>query len=236
MAYTNNDIRKLLNLVSKKEKEGFLSYDNFNVLLKTSQRSYFDLNLRNYFDDWKARHTLRPFRVEQNNLNQSGSVSYGIFTDIAKIIEARNDQNRFIETIEDTGEWYDRLDMEIKAPTDKYPVCRLQSGSLELQPSTTALKDIIYIRYPATPVLDGMFSENTLEFQYLSAGASVDLDTTYDGWQAIDGTTAGTYNSKTVECEFYDEDKIEIAGLMLATLGITYNKQSLFEYMKLVNE
>ncbi|WP_292485844.1 hypothetical protein [Methanohalobium sp.] len=233
MAINNNDIRILLNTIVNKEREGFLQYDEFNNLLKATQRNYFDLHLRRYSHDWKSRMTLRPLQEEQYGLNESGSVAYGNLNDMARIIEARSDDDRFIEVLETTGDWYDRLQKQIKAPTKDYPICRLQSGSLEVKPATVTLKDIIYIRYPTEPYLDGYITISTQQFTYLEEGETVTLSSDE---VALDGSTDTSYDSKTVEMEFNDEDKIEVAGQMLATLGITYSKQSLFEYMKLTNE
>lgn len=232
---TNNDIRILVNTISNKEREGFIAFDKFNTLLNVESLNYFDLNLRMYRYDWKSRKTLEPFLVEEESLDLSDSIVRSSFSDIAKIIDSRTEDDKPIEIIENMGAWYDRLDSVIKAPTKDNPIMRLDSNSLYLEPSSiTSLKDIIYIKYPKAPYLDGYLDQYN-KFHYLEEEESKDLDGCTD-CVTLDGTDSGTYDSKTVEMEFYDEDKLEIASRMLAALGITYDKGSLAQYMNIANE
>lgn len=227
MAYTNNDLRILINTVAGKNREGLISLDKFNNLLIAETRNYFDLHLRRYDLDWKSRKTLRPFVEEENGLDLSGSAAYNsISNDIARIIEMRSSENNPIEEIQNEGVWYDRLRKSIKAPTDKNPIGRLQKGSIEIQPNTVTLKDIIYLRYPDDPYLDG-YVDSDGNFIYLDSGESS------PGGEAL---LSGEASSQTSELGFEDEDKIEIAARMLGSLGITYNKQSLFQYIQMTNE
>lgn len=227
MARTNNNLRILINTVAGKDREGIISFDKFNNLLVAETRNYFDFHLRRYDLDWKSRQTLRPFVEEENNLGLSGSAAYNsVSNSIAKIIEMRSGDDYPIEEIQNTGVWYDRLSKSIKIPSKKNPVGRLQKASIEIRPTTVTLKDIIYLRYPDDPYLDGYIDSNG-NFNYLANGESPDA-----GEELISGNTT----SQTIELEFEDEDKIEIAANMLSSLGIAYNKQSLFQYAQMVNE
>lgn len=236
MTITNNDIRITLNTISNKEREGLVGYNRFNNLLWIESLNYFDFHLRRYDRDWKSRHSLQPFLRESENMTSSGSVPFNVLSGtVAKIIEARSDGNKPFEIVDNEGIWYDRLDQYIKRPTTENPIVRLKNGGLEVEPKDlTTIKDIIYLKYPVKPYLDGYLDGN-LNFNYLEEGGSVDLDSC-SSCVTIGGDTTGAYSSQTKEMEFYDVDKVEIAARMLAALGITFNKQSLSQYLNLTEE
>jgi len=232
---TNYQIFNVVNILLNKDDKGQYQLDQFNDILPAEARNYFDYVLRRYDNDWKARKSLRPFLRETDSatIRGSGSISYETVVDnFAKILEMRvHESGRFVEEVDNIGDWYDRLDSKIKEPTAKHPIARLKSGDIEIKPSSVGTIDIYYLEYPTEPYMDGYYDSDS-QFQYLGEGETVDLDAT--GGTGLDGSTSGTYTSSTVELDFYDEDKLEIASRILADLGVSHNKQSLVQYANMM--
>jgi hypothetical protein len=233
---TNNDIRILLNTVANKDREGLVPYDKLTQLLESEGINYFSALLEKSDYDWESRKALEPFLVEETDLSGSGSFPFSLLSGtVAKIVEARSVDNNPIEVIENTGIWYERINSYIKRPTRKNPIMRLKHKSIEILPVSIKvpgfLQDIIYYKYPTAPYLDGYLDAN-LKFNYLAEGGSVDLDSC-ESCVTLSGETEGEYSSQTVEMEFYDIDKIKIAGGILTALGIRYDKETLFGYAQL---
>lgn len=242
----NHDCYQLINFVSNKDRQGSISIGKYYVydgskstkfrlstIFASESRNLFDFYLRRYFTDWKARQALEPFldEIDNSSTSGSGSVAYSVMTRPAKIIEARSDQSKFIEVVENRGEWYDRLNKTIKAPSTTYPVMRLKGDSFEIRPTSVSDVDIIYLKYPLDPVIDGYYDSND-NFVYLEEGQTVNFDV--ESGTALDGTASGSYPSKTVEMEWDDEEKFEVVGRILADLGVSINKQSLVQYSQMI--
>jgi len=233
---TNYDIFRLINFVANKDQEGYMQHDKFNIVLSAESRNKFDYDVRRYDYDPKARRSLRSFLREETgvDLDASGSASYETsLNDYAKILGMRSAEGKYIEVVEHDGEWYDRLTSSIKAPSTSYPVARLTADDIEIRPLGVSAVAISYIKYPSDPYMDGYIDSND-EFVYLGEGESADLDAT--SGTGLDGSTSGTYDSSTVEMEWEDEDKLEVAARILGSLGIAYNKQSLVQYSQMLKQ
>jgi hypothetical protein len=228
----NYDVLKLVNTVAGKDEVGQYQVDKFNTLLRVENRNLHDHLIRRYDRDWKARLALRPFLSQTDNeaLQASGSVTTS--SNFAKIVEVWTKAGRFVEIIDNVGEWSDRLTKSIKAPSTTYPIARMTADGLEVRPLTINKVDIWYIRYPTDPYLDG-YIDGDGNFNYLSAGEDISLSTA--SMVAIDGTTLDyEYDSRTVELEWNDEEKIEIASRILGDMGVSHNKGSLVQYAQMM--
>lgn len=219
----NYDVFNLVTTIAGRDEEGQYQFDKFNTLLIAENRNKFDYELRRYNHDWKARLSLRPFLEETDGDSLEASGSVEIASDYAHIVEMRIQAGKFIEIV-DEGGWYDRLSSVIKAPTEKHPIARFTSFGFEVRPTSINAVDIWYLRYPTDPYLDGYVNSDG-NFVYVEEGGN-DENTSAE---LISGNT-GTSNSQTVELEWSDEDKIEIASRILADMGIAHNRESLFSY------
>jgi len=245
---TNYDLYQLIGFIAEKNRFGAISlgkyyvYDSsgqpkfrISTIFSAENRNLFDFYLRQYYSDWKSREALQPFLDEVTNVDASGSYD-SIMTRPSKIVEARVNGGRFIEPVDNIGDWYDRLDKTIKAPSTDYPVIRLKGDSVEVLPDSISNIDIIYLKYPVSPVIDGYYDSDD-NFYYLYEGQTVDLTSSGVDGTALDGTSDdSSYNSKTVEMEWYDEQKLEVTARILADLGISINNSALVQYSQMIKQ
>jgi len=241
MAFTNYNLFELVNVITKKEREGALKYDQFNTLLEVENRNHFDYHWQFYEKNQKSTDTLSPFKeISQNDLIGSGSVSDDFFdayvnlpNDYAHLIPGsiKTGEGYMVEKLIDV-EWNLRNSQIIKAPTTKYPVCVFRNGFIEVVPVTIDSVEFTYLRYPKTPYMDG-YVDASGEFQYLDEGETKELSANET---ALDGSSDTSYDSKTVELEWKMEDKIEIAARILADVGVSIDKMSLWQYRKMMQQ
>jgi hypothetical protein len=244
MSFTNNDIRQFVNDLAKKERQGALRFDQFNRFLIAANRNHFDYHWKFYEKNQKSTDTLSPFKkIKQEVLSQSGSVADDLSLDLSAYVLIPKDYAHFVPGSMQAGsgypvykvtepEWYDRLSQDIKKPTTKNPICVFGDGYLRIAPTTIDSVEYSYLRYPTEPYLDGYVLDSNNEFVYLDEDESVDLDSV--GGESLDGTSSGTYNSKTVELEWKFEDKLEIAARIASSYGLSIDKSSLWEYGKMI--
>lgn len=126
------------------------------------------------------------------------------------------------------SQWSARQGSSIFSPSERFPVCRYRGGYIEFLPSTLNPNyfEYSYIKYPAEPTYDGYYDASG-NFVYLAPGGSRVLQTDEVG---LDGTTSGTYNSSSVELEWGDDDKLNIADMILRSLGIVLNEPLITQY------
>lgn len=225
---TNENIWQLIDHITRKELRGnVVPADKRELLLQVANHKFYEYLLQQYEQTKKISKSLARFRVKKGGgeLNTEQIVNrifiqlpedFGYLSSVGynhtiygyrPITELTDDQ------------WYPRLASEISLPSSRNPVTRLldheeQSGSdyrywLEVAGGLSNIPNITitYLRLPKTP---------TYKFTY---------DSTTDEY---------TYNSDNVELDWRDEDKIRIAGVILADMGIVLNDQQVFQYAKTV--
>jgi len=123
------------------------------------------------------------------------------------------------------GEWDDLIGNAIKSPTLKYPIANYQSGYIRFAPINLQRANYVYIRYPRTPIYDYYISAQE-EQVFLPAGTSHVLDT---GETGSAGQTSGTVTSSTVEPEWNETGKLEIASMILERMGVNMREMAIIQ-------
>lgn len=120
------------------------------------------------------------------------------------------------------SQWSAIQGSSISSPSERFPVCRYRGGYIEFLPSTLTQNylEYSYIKYPAEPTYDGYYDTNG-NFNYLVPGSSHSLAV---GEVGLDGSAGVTYTSDSVELEWGDDDKLNIADMILRSLGIVLNE------------
>lgn len=124
------------------------------------------------------------------------------------------------------GEWDDLIGNAIKSPTLRYPIANYQAGFIRFAPINLQRAQYIYIRYPNTPVYDYYISADEEEV-FLPAGTSHLLAVGETGSQGqVTGTTV---NSLTVEPEWNETGKLEIASMILERMGVNMRDMAVIQ-------
>jgi len=122
-----------------------------------------------------------------------------------------------------SGEVGERLSNYIDVPTTDFPICEIIGKNVYVYPSSILASDIIYYRYPTTPVFDYYVSASG-EMIYLTNGQTHDLTA---GEVDSSGNTSGTFTSTSEELEWGDSEKIDIAWIIIKNMGINLSRQDL---------
>jgi hypothetical protein len=122
-----------------------------------------------------------------------------------------------------SGEVGERLSNYIDVPTTTFPVCEIIGKSAHIYPTSIPTADIIYYRYPISPVFDYYVSA-VGEIIYLANGETHELTA---GEIDSAGNTSGIFTSASVELEWGDSEKIDIAWIVIKNMGINLSRQDL---------
>lgn len=222
---TNNDLYNIiLDFIRKDRRGGVLSELEYQLELQRMNISYMETILPMYEKDKNITDKLGLFKkvLDGSSLTMSsGRITIPVDYIKHGYLHYRQDGSvdkiRVLDELTD-AQWSSRLGSSISTPEERFPVCIYREGYIDFIPSTMTKNyfEYSYIRYPDTPYFDGYYNANG-NFIYLEEGASHVLLTNEVG---LDGQTAGTYNSSTVELEWHDEDKLIIADMILRRLGV----------------
>jgi len=223
MSLTNFDLYKTLEFLFNKEAMGgYLNVDKFNLQLKTQPV----LLLRDKLNN-KGKTTLLDDDTNVFKKKDTLSFTAGLANIPADYL--RYDSIRVASAYEDveilfSGEASRRLENFIDVPTALFPIGEFIGTKFYIYPATISSADIIYYRKPVDAVMD-FYINNIGELVYLAAGGSHLLTT---GEIGSHGQTSGTVNSLTVELEFGDDLKMEIAYLIAKSLGLNLQRGDMF--------
>lgn len=214
---------QLINIVARKDRNGLLSPEDYNVLLPAETRNYVDYLLRYYKRDTKTLEQFEPLIGESTSVSVPILFSSRVRFAMEREVRAKDGS---IIPILDYGSWYDYQNSFIKKPSESNPIARKLSGKIEIAPGSISKADITYIRYPEDPYMDG-YVDGSDNFNFLEAGETITLASDET---ALNGDTNISHDSQTVELPFDDEGQIEIAIRILGDMGVAYNKASLIQY------
>lgn len=111
----------------------------------------------------------------------------------------------------------------IDAPSINFPIAEIIGKSLNVYPTTISTADLVYYRYPVTPVFD-YYVDAAGELVYLENGEEHVLT---EGEIDSAGNTSGTFTSQSVELEWGDSEKIDITWLIIKNMGINLSRQDI---------
>jgi len=239
MALTNGDIYKFILFAANKSSiGGYIRPTDYNNQLKINS-SVLLREVLGITNDWglgqpisqkqKGYSTLlddktKPFK-KRATLSFSGGVS-ALPSDYYTYDSIRVDGA--LEGVEVLfgGEVARRLSSYIDVPDTEYPVGEFVGDTFEIYPSTILSAKLIYYRNPITPVFDYYIDANGV-INYLDEGATYILQTDEVGSA---GQTSGTVTSSSVEMEWRDQEKMDIAWMICRNFGINIQRQDLTTY------
>ena len=223
MALTNFDLYKTLEFLFNKEAMGgYLNADKFNLQLKTQPV----LLLRDKLNN-KGKSTLLD--DDTNVFKKKGTLSFTAGSATLPSDYLRYDSIRVEGAYADveplfSGEIANRLNNFIEAPTALFPIGEFIGNKFNIYPTTLSSADLVYYRKPVDAVMD-FYINNIGELVYLTAGSTHTLTT---GQVGSAGQTSGTVTSLTIELEFGDDLKMEIAYLIAKSLGLNLQRGDMF--------
>lgn len=223
MDLTNFDLYKTLEFLFNKEAMGgYLNVDKFNLQLKTQPV----LLLRDKLNN-KGKSTLLD--DDTNVFKKKSTLSFTAGSATIPGDYLRYDSIRVEGAYADveplfSGEIANRLNNFIEAPTALFPIGEFIGNKFNIYPTTLSSADLIYYSKPVDAVMD-FYINNIGELIYLAAGSTHTLTT---GQVGSAGQTSGTVTSLTVELEFGDDLKIEVAYLIAKSLGLNLQRGDMF--------
>jgi hypothetical protein len=161
---------------------------------------------------------------------QTLSFSSGVATlptDYFKFDAIRN--TNALEDVEvlHAGELARRLNNAIDFPSVEYPMGEFIGNTFNIYPTgITGTTTLIYYRYPTAAVFDYYINADG-EIVYLPEGAAA--YTLQAGEVYSDGTTSGAKNTISVELNWGDESKIDIAWLVCKYMGMNLLRGDVFQ-------
>jgi len=223
MSLTCFDLYKTLQFLFNKEAMGgYLNVDKFNLQLKTQPV----LLLRDKLNN-KGKSTLLDDDTNMFKKKDILSFTAGVANLPSDYL--RYDSIRVDNAYDDveplfSGEIAHRLQNFIDEPTALFPIGEFIGTKFYIYPTSVSSAEIVYYRKPVDAVMD--FYINAIgELIYLPVGGSHVLTA---GEVGSLGQTNGTMTSLSVELEFGDDLKMEVAYLIAKALGLNIQRGDMF--------
>lgn len=163
MEFANvNTVYKLYNLIINKNQEGgYLSSDEYNLLLPKIQDRWFNSKFDKYGSGTLSEDDIRTIKKTENIPNNSSGIA-PIPTDYYHLdgITSRNYYTKRGITkstlvphdVLDTSEFNTRVGSDSLEPTKDYPISKLNASTIETLPSDIPMITLSYLRNPVAPV------------------------------------------------------------------------------------
>lgn len=245
MAITNGDIYDMiLFLVNKSSLSGYLNTTTFNQQLKISNALLLRelLGITNDFQlgmpasrRSKGQSTLvddqtRPFR-KKATVSLSGGIG-SLPSDYYRF-----DSVSVAGALEPCpilfgGELEERISSSIDYPDEEFPVSEIYGSSIQIYPSTITSAVLTYYKIPTSPHMD-FYLNSDGEIIYLGVGEQHTLLT---GETGSGGETSGTVTSISVESEFDDTAKVDLAFIIARNMGISVQRQDVAQAAEQIKE
>jgi len=135
-------------------------------------------------------------------------------------------RQRKVEVVTDS-QWDDIMSSSIRPPSEKYPIMNYQDSYIRFAPTNLKAVNYVYLKTPVPPVYDFYFSVDG-EMIYLPPNTKHTLIVGEEGSQGQ--VAPATVTSLSVESEFQDADKLELANLILQHIGINLREGALLQY------
>lgn len=120
-----------------------------------------------------------------------------------------------------------RMSSQIDYPTTDFPIAEIVAKSLYVYPTTITTADLIYYRYPTDPIFD-YYVDASGELIYLVNGLTHVL--TAGEVDSAGQTSGSTFTSTSVELEWGDSEKIDVAWILIRNMGINLSRQDITQY------
>lgn len=237
MALNNGNLYSMFCYIANKEAlGGYANTDQFNLSLKTNNiillRELTGItNDFNFGNPVSRRQKGMSYLLDAKTDRFKKKVSISFSSGIAAIPNDffRWDSLRTSGAYEDvellfSGEVSHRLGNFIDAPDTEFPACEIIGSSVYIYPASITTGNIVYYRYPSTPVFDFYIDANG-DIKYLAVGQNYSLQA---GEVGSLGQTNTTVASLSQELEWDDPEKIDIIWLCLKQLGINLSRQDLY--------
>lgn len=240
---TNQQVFDLIRFIAKKEVNGDISPNEFNLLLPVCSTELYDQILSLYEKDDFATATLSRFKVYMgNNTPQLAIDTYGKATfptdykkysgSIYKQIINNVTYLRKVDELTDE-EYTTRLASYITIPTKNNPVVNIRDEYFQFYPYNLVSVDLMYLRVPTIPIYDFYYDANG-NMIFMPTNTTHILAT---GDIYSDGiTTSGTVTSKNVDLDWEIEEQIKIINLLLSKIGISTKENDVFQYAELMKK
>jgi len=237
MAWTNDDIYRLINFSIRKEQKGQpMTLKTFSLLLGTKALEYQEMLYDAYERSKEMTDSIRRFKVTKSGaqLTPSGT-KLTLPTDYAhdSFLYYKKDGTdvRACELVDD-DQFMMRQTSVVEEPTEYYPIYRLITDYIEYLPTTLnqSYFTFSYLRYVGEPFYDYYIDVNGLP-HYLAEGAThtwVTGERDSNGTSHTTGDTAWT--SLTKELDFNEEDKLKVATKILQAVSVPINEAGVYQY------
>lgn len=248
----NKDVLDFVNGILNKDQAGrVISPDRFNTLLKTASIRQFKRKMglpeeyrpgqpipRDYYEvNKRSTESLRRFKkIMGEGISGQMIISKYGYSDlpsdyfIVRYVNYVNDGViREVKIVEDK-EYNECMSDSITFPTLRNPIINLEDERVKLRPLGMQFVNFAYFRLPLTPVYDYYIDNSTLEEVYLEVGQTPpEIKVTYSGY-----SSAADNRSVSVELEWNDVDKMDIAMIILSDMGVNIRAQEVVQYAEMV--
>lgn len=200
-----NDVKKYCDFILNKNQSGSMSGQEFSLSINVAQQAYlrvklglpetFNVQLRQAPQQFQTTienaSSLRPFTVS-SQLTKSGNgftlpTNFAAWGDSNYLYAVyQNGQNQTtkqpIEFV-NLAERSIRLNSYITQPSVEYPIATYMNNQLLVEPSDVGVIELVYVRYPITPVWG--YTVNANDQEVYDPLTSVQLEFPNMDWQAI---------------------------------------------------
>lgn len=200
-----NDVKNYCDFILNKAQSGSMNGNEFSLCINVAQQSYLRVKLglpetftvdkreapQQFQTTIENASSLLPFTVSAQ-IPKSGSgfplpSNYAAWANTdylyAIYVDGQNQTTRQSIEFVNLAERGNRLNNYVLQPTAEYPIATYINGQLNIEPNTVSVVELIYVRYPITPVWG--FTVNANDQEVYNPATSVQLEFPNMDWQNI---------------------------------------------------
>lgn len=224
MALTNGKIYNyVLDLIRKEINGGTIDPDRFNRILQACSWEKANADFKKFEETKILSDSLSPLEKPASLINPGTSLPVDYWHSISVFTISGG---KTIPVKELTiKQYYEHTGSDLLYPKDWSPICTFLDGKIDYEPSNINVT-LLYLEKPVEPYFDYYFDAND-NIQYLEEGQNYTLKA---GEEYRDGTTSGSVSSISLEMSFPEQDRVDVAYMILQKLGVIIDEQDALQY------
>jgi len=227
---TNQEVFDLVKYILNEEESGnALSPEEFNILLNASSWELTRQIFRVYEEGQEVTDAIQRFKSDTALTFVSGEADLPANYYRKSYMTA---DGIWVEFCDDYEFGY-RQTRQLTKPDHKYPIARIKSNSIEINPADITSATLYYLRHPNEPFYDYYYDSNG-RIVFMPENKVLDVDEEYRDGTEGDGETE--IESNNVDLDWNTNEILIAVSMICSKAGINLKEGQVIEYSELMKQ